>query len=112
MKPETKLAIRRVAIRWARKLLDFLDERLHAEEMRLRDELELARLPIRVPLEPARAARPERATVSCPYPFPSDELLRNRIRGRIPSGGQPERAEKAQRRGCTAAAFDLRFSSQ
>ena len=116
MKAETKLAVRRVAIRWARKLLDFLyeslDGRLHAEEVRLRDDIELARLPVRVPLEPACAPEPKRNAVPGPVPR-YDEFLHDRVRGRASFGGEPQRPaqNKTRRVRCTSATFDLRFSN-
>jgi len=39
VKPETKLALRRWTIRKLRLLLDFADDRLHAAEVNLREEL-------------------------------------------------------------------------
>jgi hypothetical protein len=102
MKTETKLWLRKKTLMALRALLWHADEWLHAREVRLRDELSVP-----VPLEPPRTAGSQKPTVSCPYPFPADELLRHRIRGRLPRGGEPQRA--AKKKGCTAAAFDLRF---
>lgn len=39
MKAETKLALRRFTLRWLRKLVDVADDRLHAAEVQLREEL-------------------------------------------------------------------------
>src|ERR1043166_9741017 len=108
MKTETKLRLRK----WARMTLGGIvwrvDEWLHAQEVKYRDEISI---PVRV--EPAGPTRPQGATVSCPYPFPEDEFMRHRIRGRIPRGRQPKRAaQTSRRRGMTAAEFDLRFVSQ
>jgi hypothetical protein len=130
MTPKTKLAIRRVAIRWTRKLLDFLyeslDGRLHAEEVRLRDAIEIKRanvsrqgqlgangVPVHLPVEPASPARAQGH--SLPGGVQGyDEFLHDRVQRRASLGGEPQRAAqtKTRRRACTATAFDLRFSSQ
>jgi hypothetical protein len=39
MNPATKLALRRFALRWLRKLVDVADDRLHAAEVTLRNDL-------------------------------------------------------------------------
>ena len=39
MNPQAKLALRRFALRWLRYFLDWCDERLHAAEVRLREDL-------------------------------------------------------------------------
>jgi len=39
MSPQTKLALRRFALRWLRKLVDVADDRLHAAEVTLRNNL-------------------------------------------------------------------------
>jgi len=109
MKKRIKLALRRFGLRCARKLLDFFDDRLHAAEVRLREELELARVPVHLPVEPSGPARTERPAMPSFDPFPQDELLRHRVRGRIPLDRQPQRAAKT-RRHVTAAEFDLRFA--
>src|SRR5258708_3721908 len=103
MTPETKRWLRKKTLMALRAVLWHADEWLHAREVRLRDELSVP-----VPLEPSRPSRPQGPTVSCPYPFPADELLRHRIRGRIPRDREPQRA--AKKKSCTAAAFDLRFT--
>lgn len=43
MKAETKLALRRFTLRWLRKLVDVADDRLHAAEVQLRNDLSGAR---------------------------------------------------------------------
>jgi hypothetical protein len=115
MKAQTKLALRRFGLRCVRKLLDFLDDRLHAAEVRFREQLELERangLPVHLPVEPSGPARTERSAVPSFDPFPQDELLRHRVRGRLSLNRQPQRAAKTSRRGISAAAFDLRFSQR
>jgi len=128
VKPETKLAVRRWVIRKLRLFFDFLDDRLHAEEVRLRDELSL---PVHV--EPSRPSRTERPAVPGVGSIEEDELLRDRVRGRLSSGDEPLRAaqgetftqwearrsgiapvskKSARRRGMPARAFDLRFASR
>jgi hypothetical protein len=91
VKPETKLAIRRWTIRKLRLLLDFLDDRLHAAEVRLRDELSI---PVRV--ESPRTSRSERQAVSSVGSVEADEFLCDRVRGRISSGDQPLRAAQGE----------------
>jgi hypothetical protein len=39
MTPATKLALRRFALRWLRKLVDVADDRLHAAEVTLREKI-------------------------------------------------------------------------
>lgn len=112
MKPvdrQTKTWLLRVALRVLRKLVDLADDRLHAAEVRMRDEI-ANEISVYVPVEPSRIARTKGATVSCPYPFPSDELLRRGVRGRLSRSGQSQRTAKAARHGMTAAEFDLRFA--
>jgi hypothetical protein len=110
MKAETKLRLRKWALMTLRAIVWHVDEWLHRQEVRLRDEL--AGLSVHLSMESPRPARPQGATVSCPYPFPSDELLRHRIRGRIPLERQPQRSTEKKIRRVTAATFDLRFSSR
>jgi len=59
VKPETKIKIRRVALRWLRKLLDLADDRLHAAEVRFRDE-QADRVPVHLEVESTGAARSQR----------------------------------------------------
>lgn len=80
MKPETKLTIRRFAVRWMRKLLDVWDDRLHAAEVRLREDLER--------MAPGRVATPIAKVGSTPT----------------------VRSKPHRRRRMTAAEFDLRFA--
>lgn len=106
MKSKTKLWLRKRTLMALRSLLWHADEWLHRQEVKLRDELSVC-----VPLESARPAGPQRPTVSCPYPFPADELVLCGIRRRIPRRGQPQRIAKGKsNRGLTAAEFDLRFA--
>jgi hypothetical protein len=104
MKPETKLAIRRFAVRWMRKLLDVLDDRLHAAEVRLREDLERA--------APGRVATPIAKVGSTPTARSKPGL------GLVVSDGckTPGKTktlnyllQRTRRRGMTAAEFDLRF---
>ena len=101
MKTKIKLWARRLMLRWLRKAFDAAEEKLHAAEVRFRE-----RIPVPLPLEPASVARPQRPTVSCPHPFPSDELLRHRIHRWVSRGGEPQRAGKKK---ISAADFDRRF---
>jgi len=110
MKQKIKLWLRRWTIRQLIKLVDRAEERLQQWQVRLRDELQL-RVPVCVPVESPGPARPQGATVSCPYPFPQDEFLRYRVSRRPARRGEPQRAAKSTRRGITAAAFDRRFAT-
>jgi len=56
MTPERKIKIRRVALRWLRKLVDLADDRLHAAEVRFRDE-QANRIPVPLEVGPTRHAR-------------------------------------------------------
>ena len=111
-----KIERKRFVCRKLRRLLDWLDEWLHAWEVELRGHVEP--FPIQVCVESPRAARTQGPTVSCPYPFPEDELLQRRIRGRVPRSRQPQRAaqnhaasvSREGRRHVTAADFDRRFA--
>jgi hypothetical protein len=45
MSPQIKLALRRFTLRWLRKLVDVADDRLHAAEVMLRNDLSQMRAP-------------------------------------------------------------------
>jgi len=81
---------RRFALRWLRKLFDWLEERLHAEEIKLRQEIQGIQM---------------------------DAIAPGHVNGRektvMPakgSSGEPP-AGSRRRKHVTASAFDLRFSS-
>lgn len=111
MKPKTKLAIRRFAIRWMRKLLDVLDERLHDAEVRLREECAAARAlvtPTRdrgdtVEVFGVGRVPPQRRIET----FQQWEARRSGI---APVAKKPACAGRSRRRGLSAAEFDLRFA--
>ena len=109
MTAETKIRIRRLALRWLRKLMDLADDRLHAAEVRFRDE-QADRVPIPLEVESPRTAGTEGEALPHFDPFPQDELLRHRVRGRASRRGEPQRREKTPRRRMTAAEFDLRYA--
>jgi hypothetical protein len=108
MKADTKLAIRKWAIRTLRKLVWRADEWIHRQEMALREVTH--DLSVSVPVEPARTAGQEGQAVPYFDPFPQDEFLRGGIRGRHARRGESKRPAKAPRRRMTAAEFDLRFA--
>src|SRR5271154_6553092 len=85
MSPATKLALRRFALRWLRKLVDVADDRLHTAEVKLRGELSL-----RVPVESPRVAGPERPALPNSSEIADDEFRGDRIRGRISGDRKPE----------------------
>jgi hypothetical protein len=105
MKPETKLAIRRWTIRKLRLLFDFLDDRLHAAEVRMRDELSVQHSPAAIAVAPparAKAARRVEQPATAGEGFEQWEARR--------SGVAPISKKSARRRGIPARAFDLKFS--
>ena len=125
MKPETKLTIRRWSIRQLRKLLDFLDDRLHAAEVRLREDIagtlvrheehhssRVGSTPTPRSSSPAVAfhAPPARAKASCGTSCTAGESFQQWEARR--SGVAPVRKKSARRRGMPARAFDLRFSTR
>lgn len=108
MKAETKLAIRRWTIRTLRKLIWRADEWIHRQEMALREESH--DLSVSISLESAGASGKAGEAVPHFDPFPQDELLRDRVRGRYARSGEPQRRAQKKTRRITAAAFDLRFA--
>jgi hypothetical protein len=107
MKSETKLAIRRWAIRKLRLLFDFLDDRLHAVEVRMRDELSVQHSPAAIAVAPparAKTARQVEQPATAGETFEQWEMRR--------SGVSPVSKKSARRRGMPARAFDLRFSTR
>lgn len=105
MTPETKIAIRRWTIRQLRFLLDFLDDRLHAAEVRLRDEIANTNPPAAFDAprpERAKVARMKGATAAAGETFAEWELRRTGVRS-LPR-------QSSRRRGLPARAFDLRFA--
>lgn len=83
MKAALKLAARRLLLRWLRKLVDLVDDRLHAAEVRFRS----------VPAEEPASQRPQLEKASKANPFP---VAAPRV--------------KRMRRHVTAADFDRRFA--
>jgi hypothetical protein len=83
MKDRLKLWLRRWTVRTLRKLMDLADDRLHAAEVEFRDER-----------EQTRAVTTEAALGVSLVPIKRTVMHR-----------------KPRRRGVTASAFDLRFSS-
>lgn len=104
-----KLWARRLALRWARKLVDLADDRLHAAEVRFRDEV--ARPAIRV-------ESPRLSTSECGR----GDSLRRQGTPRRESFQQWEarrsgvalvsKKEARRRRALTAREFDLRFAER
>jgi DNA-binding PucR family transcriptional regulator len=120
------LIVRRWTIRQLRKLVDVADDRLHATEVRLREEISL-----RVPVEPARVARSERPALPNSSALQNDEFSGDRVSGRLPRSGEQERtgetwqqwearrsgiapitkkAARQRRARMTASAFDLKYA--
>jgi hypothetical protein len=89
MKRRINLYLKKRALMLLGAIAWHLDDWVHRQEVKLRAELSVP-----VPVEPPGPARPQRPTVSCPFPFPADELLRHRIRGRLSRGGEPQRSAK------------------
>ena len=110
MKPETKLAIRRWAIRklrlWFDAFHEWADARIHAAEVRLRGELSAHNSPAAYSLAlPARAKAERGAEI----PAAAGETFEQWEARR--SGVAPVSKKSSRRRGIPARAFDLRFSS-
>jgi hypothetical protein len=105
MKPETKLAIRRWTIRKLRLLFDFLDDRLHSAEVRLRDEC--AEKSSLAECGAATSARVKTSQADPPHPA-RESFLQWEARK---SGVAAVSKKSARRRGMPARAFDLRFST-
>jgi hypothetical protein len=87
MSPQTKLALRRFALRWLRKLFDWLEERLYAAEVKLRNELAEKTVQTEPPSDKGALVA---GSLSAPYKAP--------------------KTTRQRRRHVTASAFDLRFS--
>jgi hypothetical protein len=105
MKTKIKLWLRKRALMLLGAIVWRLDDWVHRQQVRLREELSVS-----VPVEPPGPARPQRPTVSCPYPFPQDELLRHRVSRRTARDREPQRPAKKERHRVTAADFDRRFA--
>jgi len=87
MKTKTKLNIRRFALRWLRKLFDVLEDRLHAEEVKLRNDLsgrEASTSGVAASTQGKRGVERE-------------DMLH-----------QQPRPARGRKRGCTSSAFDSR----
>jgi len=80
---------RRLALRWLRKLFDWLEDRLHAAEVKLRNDLSG-----REQVPGLAASTPEKRV-------DSEDMLH-----------QHPRPARGRKRGCTASAFDLRFPNR
>ena len=111
MKPATKIAIRRITLRWLRKLVDLADDRLHTAEVTLREEIS------------GRAGdMPGSTATARKRPIVTDETEQEKPAQGVESFLQWEarrsgvtvvskKTARRQRR-VTAAVFDLRQSSQ
>jgi hypothetical protein len=118
MKPETKLKLRKWALMTLKAIVWSVDEWLHAQELRLRKDLEQlgsARgVVTSLPPKPRPqfgsgdgAASVKRAgELRAPAPIKFDEWLQE-----AQERGIEARPKNQRRRGMPARAFDLRFSS-
>ena len=114
MKTETKqrikLALRRFALRWLRKAFDAIEDRLHAAEVRLREDLSLAgvvgagRSLIRCGTSNAIVPSPVERAASARETYTEWEARR--------SGVAPvsRKASHARRQRPSAAEFSMRFA--
>ena len=128
MKAETKLALRRFALRWLRKLVDVADDRLHAAEVTFREEIsskvQVLNEAAGLPREIRRVNRIEQSPVRG---FDSSVASNNgcRVEHLKPredfqqwearrSGIAPisKKAVRQRRARMTAAAFDLKFQTR
>lgn len=109
-----KLWARRVALRWARKLVDLADDRLHAAEVKLRNDL-ASRV---VPVKQSLTAEHQQAEARKLIPARGEEAGSTGRRRETfqqwearRSGVAPvSKKEARRRRALTAAEFDLRFA--
>jgi hypothetical protein len=108
MSPTTKLALRRFALRWLRKLVDVADDRLHAAEVQLRNDLSGRN---QVPAKAASICGENRDLKTCltEHPVRPENYIQWEARR---SGVAPisKKTARRQRQRMTAAAFDLRFA--
>lgn len=139
VKQRIKLALRRLALRWMRKLVDVADDRLHAAEVRLREELQALRA-VSAPHDTTEPlTRPEslvrQGQRAKPQELPASAVATRRIpeqERQMPAVAVGDRPAFAQtfsqwearrsgvepitkkasrrRRGLTAAAFDRKFA--
>jgi len=104
MNPATKLALRRFTLRWLRKLVDVADDRLHSAEVKMREEIAVAK----VRTEPLidKGAFVE-GSASVPYDTPTNYRQWEARRSGVAVVSKKEARKRRER--TTAAAFDLRF---
>ena len=100
MKPETKLALRRWSLRKLRLLFDWLEEQLHAAELRMREEV--AGATSTVPSNKLPAALDVAPPAAHPNSFTEWESRR--------SGLRPIQKKKSRRVPMHAADFDERYA--
>lgn len=105
MNPAMKLALRRFTLRWLRKLVDVADERLHAAEVTLRNELSRMRVPQEASqYDPASVCgvRPTLAAPSEGESFAKWEARRSGITPQV-------KTRRVHRRRQTASDFDFQI---
>jgi len=107
MKIETKLALRRFALRWLRKLVDVADDRLHAAEVKMREDLSRTRVPQAVSQYDPPSVRSVHTTPAASSGGESFEQWEARRSGVAPVSKKAAR-QRRERQG--AAAFDLRYA--
>ena len=117
MQAKTKLALRRFGLRCARKLLDFLDDRLHAAEVRLREDLASHVVSVQQSLSLGHSVM----GASKPSPARGEEtgsMGRRRVSfaewemRRSGVAVISKKEARRQRQRLSAAAFDLRFAQR
>jgi hypothetical protein len=91
MTPENKLALRRWILRNLRYLFDWIEDRLHSAEVKLRDDIALRNSLGALNPVLARAKTPD-------------------LSGEAPREPKSKGQKRRRRRGISAQAFDLRFS--
>lgn len=110
MKAKLKLWARRMALSWLRKLVDLADDRLHAAEVRLRDDLAL-RQGVRSPFDIETPIAGKTCTASARIPVGNRRETFQQWEARR-SGVAVISKKEARRGAVSAAAFDLRFSER
>jgi hypothetical protein len=110
MSPATKLALRRFALRWLRKIIDVADDRLHAAEVSLRNDLSGCK---EVPIPVASCDRETanaRTCLTSEAVRPGSETFIEWEARRSGVAPVSKKAVRKRRERAGAAAFDLRFA--
>ena len=107
MTAQTKIALRRFALRWLRKLVDLADDRLHAAEVRFREQPKIS-CRKQVPRTVAQTVQGKRrSSEDMPHQLARRQETFQQWEARR-SGIAPI-IKRSSRRGMTASEFDRRY---